>query len=102
MLEAVEEVSRSVSGVFASIAATVLELGLRELPEARAGQDAWHGPTTAVRTASFTAGLVGCYLELEEPLPDDLAEAWPWFTDGHAVMGFEASPAEGPQSLVVF
>jgi len=51
-------------------------------------QDCYHAPTTAVWTASWTAGLVGWCRYLRRPVPDDLAEQWRWLQQGFWPAGY--------------
>jgi hypothetical protein len=53
-------------------------------------QDAWHGPTTAVWQAAWTAGLVGLCLQTGRPIPQDLLHQWAWFARGHWPSGYAA------------
>jgi hypothetical protein len=53
-------------------------------------QDAWHGPTTAVWQAAFTAGLIAWCVRLRRPVPAELHEQWSWFVLGHWPSGYTA------------
>lgn len=66
-------------------------------------QDSWHGPTTAVWQAAWTAGLVGLCIHLQRPIPADLHEQWNWFVIGHWPSGY-TEPWEDDQlgRLLVF
>ncbi|MBX9627802.1 MAG: hypothetical protein K2X82_28650 [Gemmataceae bacterium] len=46
-------------------------------------QDCYHGPTTAVWAAAWTACLVGLYLHTGRFIPPDLREHWAWYARGH-------------------
>ncbi len=45
-------------------------------------EDSWHGPTTAVWQAGWTAALVALHLEVQREMPADLLEQWKWFCAG--------------------
>jgi len=64
-------------------------------------QDAWHGPTTAVWQAAWTAGLVGLYLRTGRPIPQELLEQWSWFVRGHWPSGY-TSRHRGHEALLVY
>jgi hypothetical protein len=63
-------------------------------------EDAWHGPTTAVWDAAWTAGLVGLHLFLQRPIPADLQQQWTWFAEGHWPCDWDGDIPEG--SPIVF
>jgi hypothetical protein len=65
--------------------------------------DAWHGPTSAVWQAAWTAGLMAWCSLLEYPIPPELQEQWDWFARGHWPAGYSVVWADdrlGP--LLVF
>jgi hypothetical protein len=64
-------------------------------------QDAWHGPTTAVWQAAWTAGLMGLCLQTGRPIPQELLDQWSWFARGHWPSGF-ASQRGDHGSLLVY
>lgn len=65
--------------------------------------DAWHGPTTAVWQAAWTAGLIGLCLASGHARPEDLQRQWEWFLRGHWPCGYERIMNDGePGPLVVF
>jgi hypothetical protein len=65
-------------------------------------QDCYHAPTMAVWQAAWTAGLVGWCMTLGREMPDDLAQQWRWFAEGHWPSGYawERGGEVGP--LVVY
>lgn len=58
-------------------------------------QDSWHGPTTAVWQAAWTAGLIGLCLQLGRFVPPELEEQWIWFLRGHWPSGYANLGAGG-------
>lgn len=57
-------------------------------------QDAWHGPTTAVWQAAWTAGLIGLCLRTGQPVPSELQEQWAWYARGHWPSGYSHKDTE--------
>jgi hypothetical protein len=53
-------------------------------------RDAWHGPTTAVWQAAWTAGLVGLCLHTGRSVPPEIQEQWLWFVRGHWPSGYSS------------
>lgn len=51
-------------------------------------EDAWHGPTTAVWQAAWTAGLIALCMKTGQRIPSDLQEQWAWFVRGHWPSGY--------------
>lgn len=84
------------------ISEIVIRLGASAVPY-DANEDAWHGPTSAVWQASWTAGLLAWCILLGCQVPADLQEQWHWFVLGHWPSGYTVVRADerlGP--LLVF
>jgi hypothetical protein len=92
----------ALSSLWDRIHATVLHAAARKVPY-DPGQDAWHGPSTAVWQAAWTAGLIGLCLRSGRPVPPELQEQWTWFVRGHWPSGYVNLDAGGrPGKLLVF
>lgn len=64
-------------------------------------QDAWHGPTTAVWQAAWTAGLIGLCLRAGRPIPPELEKQWEWFVRGHWPSGYASLNDKGEMGPVL-
>lgn len=66
-------------------------------------KDAYHGPSTAVWQARWTAGLVGLCLHTDRSIPQELLDQWLWFTRGHWPSGYASvDPGWKPGQLMVY
>jgi len=77
-----------------TIHATVFRRATSQVPY-DPNQDAWHGPTTAVWQAAWTAGLVGLCLRTSRPVSPELLEQWRWYTRGHWPSGYASLRSDG-------
>ncbi len=77
-----ERVWKRIGDIVTSLAASAVPYDAKK--------DSWHGPTSAVWQASWTAGLVAWCLLLSRELPADLHEQWRWFVLGHWPSGYTA------------
>ena len=82
-----------------AIHAAVFQRAAPRVPYDPAG-DAWHGPTTAVWQAAWTAGLIGLCLRTGRPIPLELQEQWAWFARGHWPSGYAAGCGDNGRLLV--
>lgn len=67
--------------IWNSILSVVMNLAKRSVPYSE-DEDSWHGPTTAVWHAGWTAALVALHLEAQREIPDELLKQWKWFCAG--------------------
>ena len=75
-------------GLFNEVQAKVFDRAKAAVPY-DPEQDAWHGPTQCVWDVSYWAGLVALYLQLGQPLPDQIKQVWSWVEAGHWPCGFD-------------
>lgn len=101
LLASAPERCRDLETVWERVSEIVIRLGASAVPY-DANEDAWHGPTTAVWQASWTAGLVAWCIMLGREIPADLQEQWHWFVLGHWPSGYTLVKADGrPGPLLV-
>jgi hypothetical protein len=74
------------------IEGTVLRLASGNVPLFDPDEDAWHGPTTCVWSAAYTACLVSWHLLLSCPLPERVVTEWDWYAAGHWPCDFAEEP----------
>jgi hypothetical protein len=69
-----------------------MDQAIPNVPEYRADEDAWYGPTACVWQAGYTAALVAGHVLFGCSLPDPIAEQWMWFREGHWPCGYAEDP----------
>ncbi len=84
----------ALTGLWEAIHAAVFQRAASRVPY-DAKQDAWHGPTTAVWQAAWTAGLIGLCLRTGRGVPPELQEQWSWYVRGHWPSGYASLGPDG-------
>jgi hypothetical protein len=65
-------------------------------------RDAWYGPTTCVWDAAYISALVAWHILLGRPIPEMIAGAWRWYSQGHWPCDFAEEPVGIDEALVDF